>query len=626
MHVGRSLEEVRENVSNEHPDLLICDYDIPGGDFFDFVHSIRHSEIGQNPFLAIIAITRTPSPEVVQRVSECGVDHLIVKPFSTSQMMDRIRLLIEARKLFVVTSDYIGPDRRDDVERGSEVTRMNVPNTLKAKVVGKASAADIQRAIDLAVAEVNVQKLERYDDEIAFLVAKIVPSLSKGSIDDTALHFLERLVYVAGDASRRLVGTGYAHVSDLCQAMHSVTTTVVSERGKADPKDIQLLGLLAQAIKVGFGAGEDMIAAAHEISNKALSRFRQLHAERKGESGAPDVPVPTADTAVIGLVNDTGPAEEAPVASPAPPRRTPPPSSKPPASPTPRAPDEGAVAAASPQEGDGAGLVAATQQAMKIEDGKFEDVFAQCLREYIRQVLALWEIDGVPSGHVPFMLSARFRQRLCDVVLKHVAPAIPKNRRMVVLAGNVDRDNVSADVFWSMFDQPERENVPRFLWNNWWGEIGKALSAGGKDDAAKIWAALSKGAAEDGFDPPQVSDIPVIQALFDYKPKEIGGVMRGAQQVLQHEADEISDVGGARNYLLSQIESLPLYCGDWLALWAYYKQPAEFSNKIQKSFTASTGRTARERRAVLPYYLHWAPDLTRVTLDDEGNIIDPEAV
>ncbi|MBT3359913.1 MAG: response regulator [Rhodospirillales bacterium] len=617
MHVGRTLDEVRENVSNELPDLLICDYDIPGGDFYDFVHGIRHSEIGRNPFLAIIAVTRNPSSEVVRRISECGADHLIVKPFSTNQMMDRIRALIETRKLFVVTSDYIGPDRRDDVERGGKVTRMNVPNTLKAKVVGKASADSIQRAIDIAVAEVNVQKLERYDDEIAFLVGKIVPSLAKGAFDDTVLHFLQRLLYVAGDASRRLVGTGYAHVSELCQALHSVTNVVVAEKGNSDPRDVQLLGLLSQAIKVGFGASEDMIATAYKISDKALSRFHQVQAERASKGGGEIEQVaPLSEPPVVGVVSEIEAPERAAEKAP-----TPAPAAKP--------------APMPPPQGSADGLDAPKPQAeSSVSPGHFDDVFVGCVCEYLQRLMSLWEVDGVTSGPTPFLLSAGFRECLLEVVRKYIVAVIPENRRMVVLAGSVNKDDVNPELFLEMFDAPDKENVPRFLWNKWWGDIQSVMTTGPKTfgvseavarDGPKIWDMINKAAVDGDFDPPTVTDTPLIQLLFDFREDEVRSVMRGAQQVLQHEADEVTDAGASRNFFLAQIDSLPVHCGEWLALWAYYSQSEEFGNNIQKSFVASTGRTRKERQEAMAYYLRWAPDLTRTPLDDDGNIIDPEA-
>lgn len=613
MQVGRTLEEVRDSVSNELPDLLICDCDLPGGDFFDFVYSLRHHEFGRNPFLSIIAVTRTPSPENVRRISECGVDHLVIKPFSTGQMMDRIKQLVGARKLFVVTSDYIGPDRRIDVERGSTVTRMNVPNTLKAKIAGRATAEDIQRAIDLTVAEVNVQKMERYDDEITFLVEQIVPDMEKGSFDDTVVQFLGRLVYVAGDISRRMVGTKYAHVAELCQALHTVTNTVFTARGDANARDIQLLRPLSQAIKVGFGTSEEMIAAAREISKEALSRFREVHAETPPEISATPMEAPP----VYGIVTEfeaTGESAKAPSVSVAAPIPAPAPTTARAAPPLPVQ-----------QEGTALGLEASAPRSAGNESGDFNEVFVDSLCEFVRQRLEPWQVGDLETGPLPFLLAPGFCEKMVEAVRKYVARAIPGNRRMVVLSQSVSRSEITEDYFMKMFAAPQKENVPRFLWNNWWDDIKGALSEGDTPfgvnkevakDAPGIWDIIQKGAAQANYDAPKVEDIPLIQLLFDFDHDEVRGVMKGVLQVLEHEASEFADDGASRNYMLSQIDALPQHCGEWIALWAFYTQSKIFTRLIQKSYVASTGRTAKERRAALPYYLRWAPDLTRVPSED----------
>jgi hypothetical protein len=48
---------------------------------------------------------------------------VIIRPFSTSFAEDRIRTLIRARKPFIVTSDYIGPDRRRDKTAAAALRR-----------------------------------------------------------------------------------------------------------------------------------------------------------------------------------------------------------------------------------------------------------------------------------------------------------------------------------------------------------------------------------------------------------------------------------------------------------------------------------------------------------------------
>jgi DNA-binding response OmpR family regulator len=618
LHFGRSLDDARQHMTDGVPDLLICESDLPDGDFCDFVYSVRHHEVGTNPFVAIIALTQTPSPDTVRRVSECGVDHLVVKPFSTGQMIDRIRLLIDSRKLYIVTSDYIGPDRRSRHERGNSATPMAVPNTLKAKAMGQTDSDAIQRAIDMTVAEINIQKLERYDDEIGFLVGRVLPHLKSGDIDETASQHLDRLLYVAGDTARRLVGTKYAHVSELCEALLTVTNAVSTNRGNMDNRDIQLLEPLSKAIQVGFGTGEATIAAAKEISAKALAHFRDIQA-KMGRPAEPAQLVPR-------------PPEKRQPTAPIEPAKKAPETAAAPAGPvTPaKEPDVTAVPAdrpvATPRSIPAREEPASTVPAAELGLG-FNELFIECLCKFIRRKLTPWHIEPISRDPLPFILSPAFSDRFVEVLRKYVANAIPLNRRLVVLSQSVNKGEISEAYFAKMLENPNRnENVGRYLWMNWWDDIQKALApdapAGSVNkqittDAPRLWKALEDGAGKGNYDPPRVGDIVLLKALFDFDQESIRAVTTGVQQVLHHEATGEAGDGASRNYLLNQIESQVIHLGEVAAIWAYFTN-AQFTPEIQKSFVASTGRTARERRQELPFYLRWAPDLTRRQLEN-GN-------
>ena len=180
-------------------------------------------------------------------------------------MLEHLGILIKERKRFVVTSDYVGPDRRKEAKRKSDFPMLEVPNSLKVKATGQKEEMDaFQRAIDEAIADVNLRKLERHAAQIAFFVDKIVPDLERGVVDEAVQQFLKRLLYVAEDSRRRMVGTKYDHVSELCQSLIKVTTDIQAAGGSPESKDVKLLNPLSQAIQAGFGTGTD--AAARDIS------------------------------------------------------------------------------------------------------------------------------------------------------------------------------------------------------------------------------------------------------------------------------------------------------------------------------------------------------------------------
>ncbi len=265
LRFGRRLAELRDALVVSTPDLLISETEFPDGDFCGVIYAIRHHDIGTNPFLPVIALTGNPTPDMVKRVIECGADALLAKPVSAAQVLERITTLIRERKPFVVTSDYIGPDRRKESKRKSEIPMMEVPNILKVKATGqKDETDDIQRIIDAAIDEVNLCKLERHAAQIAFLVDKIVPDLEKGVVDEPVQRFVKRLLYVAEDSSRRMVGTKYDHVSELCRSLIKITSAIRAAGENPESKDVKLLKPLSLAIQVGFGT--DTVTVARDIS------------------------------------------------------------------------------------------------------------------------------------------------------------------------------------------------------------------------------------------------------------------------------------------------------------------------------------------------------------------------
>jgi len=270
---GNKLSAIQDNMNVAMPDLLIGDCDLPDGDFCDLILQLRH--YGANPFLPVIAMLQNPTKALVGKAINSGADFLLTKPVSPDLLFERIEALIKARKPFVVTSDYIGPSRRPpDRDEDGGIPLMEVPNSLRAKATGTMEDTS-QEAIDAVVAEINLQKLERHANQIGYLVDRIVPVLDKGAPDgDTAAH-LNRLLFVAEDTARRQAGTVYAHVSDLCQSLITVTRSLIAAGDDASVKDAALLKHLSQAVQAGFDATQDTADAARKIS-ATVNRNRAL--------------------------------------------------------------------------------------------------------------------------------------------------------------------------------------------------------------------------------------------------------------------------------------------------------------------------------------------------------------
>lgn len=260
---GATMHEIKTAFLISKPDLLICDAYLPDGNFCNFVNGLRHNLIGGNPFMPVLALTADPTGDLVKEVINSGSDDLLTKPLSATQLEDRIKGLVQDRKPFVVTSDYIGPTRRKSSDRESTIPLLDVPNTLREKATGKRPDTDIQQSIDEAIVQINLQKLERYGVQIVYLADHIVPVLLQGQLDDEVRQHIKRLNFVAGDTSRRMKGTKYDHVSDLCQTLIKVAKDIHAAGDAPSMRDIKLLKPLSSAIQGGFETGS--AATAREI-------------------------------------------------------------------------------------------------------------------------------------------------------------------------------------------------------------------------------------------------------------------------------------------------------------------------------------------------------------------------
>jgi DNA-binding response OmpR family regulator len=268
------MSVVEAAVATNKVDLMVCDTELPDGDLYDLVYKIRHHELGDNPFIVVTALITEPTPKMVKKIFDAGCDDLIQKPISTGLLFERVLNLARNRKPFVVTSDYIGPNRRAKPRPGTQQNpEIDVPNPLTAKATDDTSTEDLQAEIDRVVNVLNEQKMERHAYQINYLVERVMPLYEDGTADESVTPNLDRLLYVSEDISRRLQGTRYDHVGELCQSMVNVVSAVRQAPLSPDAKDIALLPALAEAIKCAFQPQEhDVVALANDISATVKER------------------------------------------------------------------------------------------------------------------------------------------------------------------------------------------------------------------------------------------------------------------------------------------------------------------------------------------------------------------
>lgn len=260
------VTRVQEWIEDRPPDLLVADAHYFERETCGLFRQIRHQFLGEDPFVPMIAVAAPGLRPQLRKVIDSGVDHIVVKPVTIAEIIDRIQALVERRKPFVVTCDYIGPDRRREPRPGTQAPLIRVPNALRAKAIRSAELKSLRQDIRTATVEINRRKMERDAYQIAWLTTRIV----EGGPGIRAAH-VERLLEIAGDLARRLDGSKMDHISELCRSLIQVGESL-AETPSSDDRDIQLLQHLSAAIHAAFPAEGDSARIARDIAS-SVSRY-----------------------------------------------------------------------------------------------------------------------------------------------------------------------------------------------------------------------------------------------------------------------------------------------------------------------------------------------------------------
>lgn len=261
-----NLSRIASAVERGEVDLLIADTSLPEGDFNEFVHAMRHGKQGANPFLVVITLVNEPSRTAVQAAIDAGTDHVLAKPFSPEALIEKVVDLTHARKRFVVTTDYIGPDRRSAHREGTmQIPLIDVPNPLHHRITGHMSIAQVRASVESAVVRINEQKVVRHAYQVGWLLDYAIPemaALNAGLLGETPEN-LHKLCEVLEDTCERIRGTRYLHVSEMLMTLSRMAREAL-ETGLCE-EDMQLMGRMADIVGRLFDPDRDAQASEYHL-------------------------------------------------------------------------------------------------------------------------------------------------------------------------------------------------------------------------------------------------------------------------------------------------------------------------------------------------------------------------
>ena len=214
------IDDMVNALKEAPPDLLIAATDI-GPALFDVIRDIRHFRIGRNPFMMITLMVRGEDDEAVKRALLAGADDVLIKPVSPGKMLERVAHITMNRLPFIVTTDYVGPERRKPTaERPSKIKLLNVVNTLKNKVEGqRLNQSELSRAVENCMNEVMAARLDSHGLKLGWVCNLILKAYEEKRIDKELEDRILILVSVLEDASRTARAIGEPELANICTSM-----------------------------------------------------------------------------------------------------------------------------------------------------------------------------------------------------------------------------------------------------------------------------------------------------------------------------------------------------------------------------------------------------------------------
>lgn len=265
------LEDI---LRNKTPDLILSDINMPDGNVCEIINKLRHNTIGNNPYAAVILFTDQGLEDVIGMASQAGVDDIQVKPVVAAKIIKRMEYLVEKRKPFVVTTDYVGPDRRSKPRPGTQqIEQIIAPNSIALKANGQFKPDQFRLQIEQTTWDINAQKIERHVFQVSYLVDHILPAFTSGQITRESLQMVARLRQVSRDIVNRLEDSDFGHIANLASTLETVANSLWRSGTDPKKKDLNLLPELAAALNATMKTKGAAASVAKKIQSSIEEKY-----------------------------------------------------------------------------------------------------------------------------------------------------------------------------------------------------------------------------------------------------------------------------------------------------------------------------------------------------------------
>ncbi len=235
------FEQLVEGLATAPADMLLLDDDQMPAEVCNLVRDVRFRRVGPNPFVSVIALSGGMDRQQAPLVLDSGTDDILLSPASANVFRTRLSRLVRARKPFVGTPNYVGPDRRN-AERAldPDVPLIDAPNALRAKALG-ITEEPIAASIVRTYRAIGCQQVGRMGVTVRTVATDLKSRLAPES-KDAARARLAQLSDELTALTAHMAEQGYDDLVDMLELTKSALGATM-EADELNPKRLEVLGL-----------------------------------------------------------------------------------------------------------------------------------------------------------------------------------------------------------------------------------------------------------------------------------------------------------------------------------------------------------------------------------------------
>ncbi|CAN7611697.1 response regulator [Phenylobacterium sp. LjRoot225] len=251
--------KARDKIASWDPQIIFSDWNMPVMGGLELTRSIRRAALTgdrrvPNPRVPVVIVTGQRSEADVQMARKAGVNEFVIKPFTPAGLLSRLQLVLLKPRPFVVTEDYIGPDRR----RRAELSY----------------AGPLRRATDPAEVVDEVERAMTRDTISVELEALRILVAARGGVDRETLKMTYRVMQHTSFRARQVRDAMVARASALL--MEYVDAMGGHEHCEPEVLQVHFDGI-SQLIAAEPGAtrdAEDLVSNLEAVVRQKIARRR----------------------------------------------------------------------------------------------------------------------------------------------------------------------------------------------------------------------------------------------------------------------------------------------------------------------------------------------------------------